>query len=460
MIKVEQVKLVVIGRKRSQRKRQSAILDYTSTFLSTGLIQGIGVVTGVLTARLLGPAGKGDLATVFWLPGLMTAAGIVALPQAVAFEVSRHPEHDEVLTAAGFWLGLSLGMIEAAILYPLIPYILGPNKQYLVSISRWFLLYLPIAFPGLTLLGIDQGRQAFGRYNLLRLLPAVFYIAGILLLWWLRKANVITIVLSNLLAQFVTSWIRASIAGKKLLPHSASLWVEAGKRVLKRGVMLHLPAFASIVLMRADMPILIHMVSAEEIGYYSVAMAIAMGQIGIATSLVQVNFPKVASHASSQEAISVLLRQFRVAQPVVLGMALIIALITPWVIRYLFGTAFLPAILPAYILIVALAFWGLNQVLDNGLRAMGYGIPGTIANGAGLGVLLISGPFFVRLCRTTGMAIAVLISQACVMGFLLLHLRRKYAIALKEMFGVNSSSLNAIRRLFLMRKNDETGDRN
>jgi len=432
---------VVVRQKRSKRKQQSDILDYALTFLSTGLIQGIGIVTGVLTARLLGPAGKGDLATVFWLPGLMTAAGILALPQAVAFEVSRHPEHDAMLTAAGFWLGLILGMIEAAILYPVIPYILGPNKQYLVSISRWFLLYLPIAFSGLTLLGIDQGRQAFGRYNLLRLLPAVFYIVGILLLWWLQEANVITIVLSNLLAQLVASWIRASIAGKKLLPYSAPLWVEAGKRVLKRGVMFHLPTLASVILMRADMPILIRMVSAEEIGYYSVAMSIAMGQIGIATSLVLVNFPKVASHTSSQAAVNVLLRQFRLAQPGVVGMALTIALVTPWVIRYFFGAAFLPAILPAYILIVALGLRGLNQILDNGLRGMGYGVPGTIANMTGLVILAIGGFVLTRWYGITGMAIAVLLAQIAVLGTLVLFCHEKLFAEWGSFWGINRRTL-------------------
>ena len=424
-------------------KNQSNIFDFASTFASTGLIQVIGVITGVLTARLLGPAGKGDLATVFWLPGLVTAAGILALPQAVAFQVSRYPENDKALTAAGFWLSLFWGMIAVAILYPLIPYILGANKQHLVDISRWFLLYLPLAFCGLTLLGIDQGRQTFTRYNLFRLLPTFFFITGILFLWLMGRANITTIVLSNLIAQLVATWIRASVAGKELFPHSLSLWLTTAKQVLKSGVVFHLPALASIILLRADMALLIHMVSAEEIGYYSVAMAVSMGQLGVATSIVQVGFPKVAAHKSN-EALEMLLRQFRLAQPVVFSVALVVALSSPWIIRYLFGSAFMPAVLPTLILIMAIALWGLNQILDNGLRAAGFGIYGAIANGAGLVILLPSGFVLTKLYSITGMAMSSFLAQIIVLVALILFCHEKLFAEWGSLWGVNKRTVYSL----------------
>lgn len=432
-------------RNRAHRDNRSVIIDYAATLSSTGLISLIGVFTGILTARLLGPAGKGDIATVFWLPGFLTAAAILALPQAVAFQVSRNQESHRTMTAVGFWLGLFWGLLLAALLYAFIPQIIGDSKTYLTKISRWYLLYLPIAFSGLTLLGVDQGRQAFLRYNLLRLLPAVLFLIALVMVWLMQKADLNTIVFSNLFAQFLATCIRAAAAGKALFTKFSHDWIATAKHLLKTGMVFHLPDLTGIVLLRIDMAMLIHMVSAEEIGYYSVATAISIGQIGVVTSVVQVGFPKLVKY-NGADALPALLKQFRLVQPVVLCVALLAALFTPWVIRNLFGPEFQPAMIPTFILIIAIALWGLNQVLDNGLRAMGYGIPGTIANGMGLVALVLAGNALTHSYRIIGMAIGVLISQGLALIILLIILRKKVARYFwKDICGFNMRSFHEIR---------------
>lgn len=435
-------------RNRTRRDNRSLIMDYAATLSSTGLISLIGVITGVLTARLLGPAGKGDLATIFWLPGLLTTAAILALPQAVAFQVSRNQESHKIMTAVGFWLGLFWGLLLAAVLYPFIPQILGNSKIYLTKISRWYLLYLPIAFSGLTLLGVDQGRQAFLRYNLLRLLPAVFFFIALVIVWLIQKVDLNTIVMSNLLAQLLATLIRGVAAGKALFTNSSHNWITTVKQLLKTGMVFHLPDLAGIVLLRMDMAMLIHMVSAKEIGFYSVATAISIGQIGVVTSVVQVGFPKLVKY-KGMDALPALLKQFRLVQPMVLSTALLVALFTPWIIRYLFGPEFQPAVIPTFILIMAIALWGLKQVLDNGLRAMGYGMPGTIANGMGLVVLVLTGYTLTHSYGIIGMATGVLISQGLTCVILLIILRKKVAkYSWKNIFGFNMHSFHEIRSAF------------
>jgi O-antigen/teichoic acid export membrane protein len=434
------------NQEKTKVSQPSGLFDFASTFTTTGLIQIIGVITGILTARLLGPIGKGDLATVFWLPGLMTAAGTLALPKAVALQVSRDQANDSTVLAAGFWLSLVWGLILAFVLYPFIPYILGNKKKHLVDISRWFLFSLPIVFCGLTLLGVDQGRQKFARFNALRLLPAVFFIIGLFILWLARKDNVNTIVLSNLLAQLLATCIRSAVAGRALiLIDSFFNLLETAKLLLKKGLIFHHPALVGIILLKADMALLIHMVSAQEIGYYSVAISVSIGQISIATSLVQVNLPKIAK-LEFKYALHLLLKHFRLAQPVVLSVALILTLFSHWIIRYLFGSSFLPATLPTYILIMAIAIWGLNQILDNGLRAMGHGLPGTMANGLGLISLIVFGMIFTTLYRITGMSISVLISQMVVLIILLMNLRKMTGKCFwANIYGLNIRSIKELR---------------
>lgn len=402
---------------------QSERKDYATTFLATGLIQGCNIITGILTARFLGPIGKGELTTVLWLPSLVLAVGSFSLPQAAAFHVSRNPTKGNVITAVSFWISLILGAIEAAILYPFLPLILGSNNANLILMSRIFLLYLPITFVGLTLLGIEQGYQRFARYNYLRLLPTVFYLLYLIGLAILRTASVRNILVGNLISQLVASLTLTKFASKDLVLKGIRIWRAQGKTLLRQGLLYSLPALSGIILMRADLAILIHMVSPEEVGYYSAALAVAMGQNGLASSLIQVNFPKVST-ISSGKAAFVIRRQLNKSIVPLTLMGITVALCSPLIIKYLFGPAFIAAQKITIVLVATITIWGIGQIVENGLRGLGLGLPGAVANLVGFLSLLISASYFVRTYKALGMAISLMLSQVIVTILLIAYLRR------------------------------------
>ena len=89
---------------------------FASTFAGNLAIQGLGAVSGVVAARILGPEGRGELAAVYFYPGIIALLGILSVPQAVAFEVSRRPEEEERVLRAGFWLlGGDAGLLAGRI---------------------------------------------------------------------------------------------------------------------------------------------------------------------------------------------------------------------------------------------------------------------------------------------------------------------------------------------------------
>ena len=152
------------------------------------------------------------------------------------------------------------------------------------------MIYLPIAFIGLTLLGRDEGTQKFARYNALKILPPLFYVSGLSVLAIIKRATVGNVLLISL-GQFAASAIRVVVPGSRLFPHDWKYALGLSKKIAIQGLIFSLPALSGIILMSADIALLIHMISAEQVGYYSVALAIALGQTGIASSLIQVNFP-------------------------------------------------------------------------------------------------------------------------------------------------------------------------
>jgi O-antigen/teichoic acid export membrane protein len=220
---------------------------------------------------------------------------------------------------------------------------------------------------------------------------------------------------------------------------------KTAHRLLKRGVSFYLPAVASFILSRADMFILVRLAPNEAIGLYSVAQAIALGQIGAVSPFVQVGFAAVAGEPGPREALQTLARHFRLAQLAVVTVALLAAAATPWVVRVMFGAQFVPAVLTAYLLIGSTVLWGMEQVLEQGLRAAGYTRPGIVSNLCGLVVLAGLGiPGCLRF-GIVGLATAALAAQFLNLAILVSYCLISLKMPARSVWAFDSSTLGELK---------------
>ncbi len=416
---------------------------YAQTFAATAAIRCMGVVSGILAARLLGPAGRGELAVIIFLPMLLVALGELELPRSVAYEVSRVEDVPRSLIATSFWLAAGLGFLQALLLAALLPLYLPADKLHLLGASRWFMLYLPATYITATLMGCDQGRGRFGRFSFLLALPGALYTAAIVLAWAMGRISPFTFALGLLIATLTTTALRLGTDWQAIL-FGRPDWGFA-RRLLKRGISFYLPAIAGFVLFRADMFILVRIAPTEAIGLYAVAQAIALGQIGAVTPFVHVSFAAVAGESDPQAALKTLAHHFRLAQLAAVGAGLLTAALTPWGIRLFFGPRFSSAVMAAYLLIGASAFWGMSQVLEQGLRAAGHPRPGIVSNLSGLVLLVTIGiPGCLRF-GINGLAGVLLAAQfvnlAILVGFCTVRLK----MPLRALWAFDGKSLRQLK---------------
>jgi len=385
----------------------------------------MGVVSGILAARLLGPSGRGELAVIIFLPLLLAPLGELELPRSLAYEVSRVEEVPRAVMATSFWLAAGLGLVQAALLAGVLPLYLPGDKLHLLGASRWFMVYLPAAYITATLMGSDQGRGRFGRFSALLALPGALYVAGIVAAWASGRVSPGAFAAGLLVATLAVTGVRTQMDWGALSPRLAD-WTTA-RRLLQRGWSFYLPTVASIALFRADMFILVRLAPSEAIGLYAVAQAIALGQIGAVSPFVQVGFSAVAGETDPGEALQTLGRHFRLAQLAVTGVGLVAVAATPWLVRLMFGAQFSGAVTTAYLLIGAAVVWGMEQVLEQGLRAAGHPRPGIVSNLLGLGVLVGLGVPACIHYGIAGLAAAALGAQilnlSILMGFCLARLK-------------------------------------
>ena len=392
------------------RHRFSARRAYAHTFTASAAIRCLGVISGVLAARLLGPTGRGELAAIVFLPVLLVQLGEVELPRSLAYETSRVDKIPRPLIATSFWVGISLGCIQAAILTLVLPLYLPADKLHLLGPSRWFVLYLPATLVTAALMGSDQGRGRFGRFSFLLALPTALYVVAVLAAWVGGFASPRTFAAGLLIATLITFAVRIwmdwdAISGAK--PE-----LEIAFRLLKRGVSFYIPAVAGLALARGDMFLLVRLAPSEAVGLYVVAQAIAVGQFGVVSPFIYVSFSAVAGDIDPGQALETLARHFRLAQLAVTAIGLLTVAATPWVIRLAFGARFSGAVSTAWLLTGAAAFWGMEQVLEYGLRAAGHTRPGIVSNVAGIAVLAGAGiPACIHF-GIAGLAASVLGAQA------------------------------------------------
>ena len=373
----------------SMGARFSSRRAYAQTFAATAAIRTLGVVSGVLAARLLGPTGRGELAVIIFLPTLLAPIGELELPRSVAFEASKPGGLPLTLSATSCWLAVLLGSIQAIALAAILPLYLPADKSHLLHDSRWFMLYLPAAYITAALMGSDQGRGRFGRFSFLMVLPGALYTLFIIAAWNRGRTTPSLFAFSLLIATVLTTVVRVSLDG-----HGSPFGcpdLNLARRLLTRGISYYIPAIAGFVLSRADMLLLVRIVPTEAVGLYAVAQGIALGQMGAVLPFVHVGFTAVAREEQPRAALVALARHFRFAQVAAVGMGLVAAALTPWAIRIFFGPRFSSAAAATYFLIGATAFWGMGLMLEQALRAAEHPRVGIASNLAGLALLVTFG---------------------------------------------------------------------
>jgi len=387
---------------------------FASTLVGNLCAQGLGVAAGIMSARILGSTGRGELASVYFYPGIVAQFGIMSLEQAVCYEVCRKPSDEAAVVRSAFWLGLLIALPQALLATWLLPLLVPPDKGHLLRHMRWFMAYVTVVIPSLTLLQADFGALRYRRYNLLKVLPAAGYLIGMFAFWELRLAGVVAFAASALGAHVLTLLVRVCLAGRSLV--SAIPDPSEMKRLMRLALRFHLPQVACILLSKADMALIVPLLPSREVGLYVVALAVALGQGAATSAFVQVAFVKAASAVDRESARGTLAVQFGVAKigSLVIGTVFFVA--APSLIRHVFGPEFAPAVKLARWLVAAQAVMGLAQVLDANLRALGRAWIAALAYALALAVVVPGGLYYVPRHGLQAMGVLMLIASTVVLA--------------------------------------------
>ena len=124
-------------------------LSATSAFVQSAgaklLIIGLNAATGILTARALAPAGRGELSAMILWCFFLGSIFSLGIPSALTYRLRRHPEQMSELSGAALLLLLAVSVVACTVGFFGVPHWIPQYSPQVLFFARIFLLNTPVA---------------------------------------------------------------------------------------------------------------------------------------------------------------------------------------------------------------------------------------------------------------------------------------------------------------------------
>jgi len=420
-------------------KGDSSTAATVQTLLAKVLILTTNMATGIITARVLGPAGRGEQAAMILWPQFLAYAMTLGLPAALLYNLKRYPDEKSELFSASLLLGTGFGFIATLTGIVFIPFWLVGYSTHVIHVAQWMMLIAPMALLGVTFSAALEAGGDFTRANQLYSLPSLITLASLSVL---ALAGVLTpftsslaYVLPNLLTVF---WMLT-----RLWSLFQPRWVGIGrscKRLFYYGLRCCGIDLLGMLAFQVDQVLVVGLLSPASMGLYVVALSLSRMINVLESAIGTVMFPKVAARPV-EEVIDLIGRAVRVSTALTLVAAIAISILGPMVLNLLYGSKYMGAVPVFRILVIEVVLSGATSTLAQAFMALGRPGMVTILQGIGLGLTLPLMLLLIPTYNLVGAGLALLISTTLRLIFVLVS----YKLILK----VQPPSLLITREDFL-----------
>jgi O-antigen/teichoic acid export membrane protein len=373
---------------------RGAAAPMVGSFVATGVIQLVQAVIGVVLARILGPADRGELAAVILWPTLLTTIGSFGLAQAATYHAARAPRLG-VLVGSTLAVAVADSILLVAIGWAILPLVLGGHEDSVVRDAQLFLsAFVPLSLIAVSMMSILNGSHRFAWFQSLRLILIGTTVTGIVVLAATGSMTVGSAAAAYIAGYVVTATVALAVV-MWTVGSEIGVSRDSARGLLGFGWRSQLSTSMWSLNERADQLVISAFFSPASLGLYVVAVTLTSLTTLVGFSFALVALPMIARFEALRErqrmarliVASTLLCATAVSVPIFLA--------EPTLIRLLFGADFADAAGVGRVLLVAGIVFALNRVLEAVLQAVGRPLESSIGEGvalamtaAGLAVLL------------------------------------------------------------------------
>jgi antigen flippase len=398
----------------------------SQTVVSNLMIQGTNILCGLVTARALGPKGRGELAAILLWPQFLAYLLTLGIPISSVYNIRRNPALSSAFTALALLSSLVMGFVAAAVGVIIIPHSLHTYTPQVIHNARWVVLTAPLALVGLMLSTLVQSAESFRRYNLFRFTPPFLILSTLLLASKFGHLKPLTAALAYLFAGFpIMIWNFVWI-WKRFKPRIAG-GLEPARALFGYGVRAWGADLLGTVANQVDRLLVVGMLSPSSMGLYVVAQS-AAGLLNVLPgSMMTVLLPK-ASDRSTEEIVKLTGRAARITIVVMAAAGLPLFLLSGLALRLVYGQNFAVASVVLKLLLAEAVLDGTTAVLTQAFLAAGCPGTVTILQLCGLLTAIPLLAWLAPIWGLNGVGLAMLISTSLRLSFVLLNYRLRLKV--------------------------------
>jgi O-antigen/teichoic acid export membrane protein len=358
-----------------QRKLRSALAsDFVrkvlETFATRILLIGIGLVTGVIVARILGPEKRGLFAVAGAISAIGVQFGNLGLHSANAYAVSRNRDLLPELLANSLVVSLAVGVAGGAITWTVFG--LRPDLAPIPGVLLALVLAsIPISLAYLLVQNLLLGIQEVRTFNKVELSTRIVTVGLIVLVIISRRVSPETVFVAGLIAGAANlAWILRHL--RPFLPRRPAVSWPLLRENIGYGLKAYLACFFAFMVTKFDLLMVQYMLGSEQTGYYSIAVSMADLIYLLPMVIGAILFPKLSAMETRDEKWTLARRTTLVSGLLMVGLGAVAVPLAKPAIHLLFGSPFLPATAPFVVLAVAMIFLGANTMLSQFHASTGF----------------------------------------------------------------------------------------
>jgi O-antigen/teichoic acid export membrane protein len=339
------------------------------TYATRLLLIGIGLLTSVIVARILGPRGRCLYAVAMTVAAVGVQFGNLGLHASNTYCVAKNRECLPALVGNSLLLSVLLGSAAGFAAWGVFfvwPDLAPVHGGLLVLALAWVPLGLAYLMLQNLLIGIHRIRE----YNKAEVGNKICSVTLIGVVIAVHAVRVETVFLASLAALGGSlAWIAWRLGSQ--IRFSPAVSLPLFRENLAFGVKAYIAAIFAFIVLRSDLLLIQYLLGPEQVGYYSIAVAMAdliyMLPVVIGTIL----FPRLSGMESEEkkwESARLVARYVAVSM-VLVGSAA--SLVAGPLVRILYGKPFLPAV-PAFVwLMPGIVMLSVNTIYMNYFASTG-----------------------------------------------------------------------------------------
>jgi O-antigen/teichoic acid export membrane protein len=338
--------------------------------LSTNiLMQGLNIATGVVTARILAPQGRGELAAMIMWPQFLAAALTFGMQISLIFQMRTGPERHGEFVGTALLIALLSGALAAIVGFFGIPYWLHGYPPDVIQFARWAMLAAPLTSLGSLLYTSAQAVQEFGRFNKFRALPQVLILTSLLALNAFHALTPRTAALAYLLSNIPVVFWNGLWAIRRFQLKFDNVFA-CGKLLLGYGLRAWGMDLIGAISDQVDRILIVAFLSPRDMGLYVISQSSARLFTIIPGALQLVMSPKIVLLGPKLGA-PLLVRTARITFVIMCAGAIPLAIVAPYALTVVYGQKFMASAPVLRVLLAEAVIGGFTWLLAQGFSALG-----------------------------------------------------------------------------------------